>query len=279
MGRVLVRRVRDGDEVDIDGTIEALVELRAGQSADPRPYARIDRARRDVAVGIVVDLSSSTAERIDASAAAPPRTNRDGSARRIIDTEREAVALLLRSLTRLGDSAGVYGFSGSGRHDVRVLTVKDFREPLSIRTFERMAGLKPIHMTRLAPVIRHVTRKLAAEAAETRLLMVVSDGRPFDLDYGAEYPGRAIEYANLDTRAAVAEALARGIEPFMLTVDARGNEYLSEVFEPGGGYEVVADINDLRAALVRSYARVRAGAASPTRSGAASPTRRWRRTG
>ena len=66
--------------------------------------SRIDRARRDVAVGIVLDLSSSTAERIDASATAPPRTNRDGSARRIIDTEREAVALLLRSLARLGDA-------------------------------------------------------------------------------------------------------------------------------------------------------------------------------
>ena len=160
------------------------------------------------------------------SATAPPRTNRDGSARRIIDTEREAVALLLRSLARLGDSAGVYGFSGSGRHDVRVLTVKDFREPLSIRTFERLAGLTPIHMTRLAPVIRHVARKLAAEAAETRLLLVVSDGRPFDLDYGDGYPGRAIEYANLDTQAAVEEALAQGIEPFVLTVDASGNEYL-----------------------------------------------------
>ena len=260
MGRVLVRRVRDGDEVDIDGTIEALVELRAGQSADPRPYARIDRARRDVAVGIVLDLSSSTAERIDASATAPPRTNRDGSARRIIDTEREAVALLLRSLARLGDTAGVYGFSGSGRHDVRVLRVKDFREPLSIRTFERLAGLTPIHMTRLAPVIRHVARTLTAEPAETRLLLVVSDGRPFDLDYGDAYPGRAIEYANLDTQAAVEEALAQGIEPFVLTVDAAGNEYLGEVFERGGGYEVVADVDDLRGALVRSYAGVRAGA-------------------
>jgi nitric oxide reductase NorD protein len=263
MGRVLVRRVRDGDEVDIDGTIEALVELRAGQSADPRPYARIDRARRDVAVGIVLDLSSSTAERIDASSTAPPRTNRDGSARRIIDVEREAVALLLRSLARLGDSVGVYGFSGSGRHDVRVLTVKDFREPLSIRTFERMAGLKPIHMTRLAPVIRHVSRKLAAEASETRLLLVISDGRPFDLDYGAEHPGHSIEYANLDTQVAVEEALAQGIEPFVLTVDSEGNEYLSEVFEMGGGYEVVANIEDLRAALVRSYTRVRTGASRP----------------
>ena len=74
--------------------------------------SRIDRARRDVAVGIVLDLSSSTAERIYVCATAPPRTNRDGSARRIIDTEREAVALLLRSLARLGDTAGVYGFSG-----------------------------------------------------------------------------------------------------------------------------------------------------------------------
>jgi hypothetical protein len=265
MGRVLVRRVRDGDEVDIDGTIEALVELRAGQSADPRPYARVDRARRDVAVGIVVDLSSSTAERLDGASAAPTRLNRDGTARRIIDTEREAVALLLRSLARLGDSVGVYGFSGSGRHDVRVLTVKDFREPLSIRTFERMAELKPIHMTRLAPVIRHVTRKLAAEASETRLLMVITDGRPFDLDYGADYPGREIEYANRDTQVAVDEALAQGIEPFVLTVDSEGHEYLSEVFQSGGGYEVVADIDDLRSALVRSYSRVRAGASRASR--------------
>ena len=265
MGRVLVRRVADGDEVDIDGTIEALVELRAGQSADPRPYARIDRARRDVTVGIVVDLSSSTAERIDGSAIVPTRLNRDGTARRIIDTEREAVALLLRSLARLGDTVGVYGFSGSGRHDVRVLAVKDFREPLSIRTFERMAELKPIHMTRLAPVIRHVTRKLAAEASETRLLMVITDGRPFDLDYGADYPGREIEYANRDTQVAVEEALAQGIEPFVLTVDGEGNEYLSEVFQSGGGYEVVADLDDLRSALVRSYSRVRAGASRAPR--------------
>jgi len=116
-------------------------------------------------------------------------------------------------------------------------------------------------MTRLAPVIRHVTRTLTAEAAETRLLLVVSDGRPFDLDYGDGYPGRAIEYANLDTQAAVEEALAQGVEPFVLTVDAAGNEYLGEVFERGGGYEVVADIDDLRGALVRAYARVRSGAA------------------
>ena len=260
MGRVLVRRVRDGDEVDIDGTIEALVELRAGHSADPRPYARIDRARRDVAVGIVLDLSSSTAERIDASAAVPGRLNRDGSARRIIDAEREAVALLLRSLARLGDSVGVYGFSGSGRNDVRVLTVKDFREQLSVRAFERMAGLKPIHMTRLAPVIRHVTRKLSAEASETRLLMVVTDGRPFDLDYGTEYPerdDRVRQPGHPRGRHGSARQGDRAVRASRS--DAEGNEYLSEVFEKGGGYEVVADIEGLRAALVRSYARVRQG--------------------
>ena len=71
-------------------------------------------------------------------------------------------------------------------------------------------------------------------------LGMVPDGRPFDLDYGDGYPGRAIEYANLDTQAAVEEALAQGIEPFVLTVDAAGNEYLGEVFERGGGYEVGA---------------------------------------
>ena len=101
--------------------------------------------------------------------------------------------------------------------------------------------------------------------AETRLLMVITDGRPFDLDYGADYPGREIEYANRDTQVAVEEALAQGIEPFVLTVDGEGHEYLSEVFQSGGGYEVVADIDDLRSALVRSYTRVRAGASRAPR--------------
>jgi nitric oxide reductase NorD protein len=261
LGRVVVHRVRDGDEIDFDGAVEAMVELQVGNSSDPRPYSRVDRSRRDVAVAIIVDLSSSTAQRVGGSA-------RDGSGaatdatKRILDVELEAVALLLRSLARLGDSVGVYGFSGTGRDDVRVITVKDFREGLGIRTYERLTGLTPIHMTRLAPVIRHVTRKLAAESAETRLLMVITDGRPWDLDYGSEYPGRGVEYAVLDTQAAVEESLERGVEPFVLTVDREGNEYLSEVFAAGGGYEVVGHVEDLRTALVRSYTRVRAGAVS-----------------
>ena len=266
LGRVLVRRVRDGDEVDFDGAVEALVELRIGASSDPRPYARIDKARRDVAVAIVIDLSSSTAEHIGGGAGAADAT------KRILDVEQEAVALLLRSLARLGDAVGVYGFSGTGREDVRLVTIKDFRENLGIRTYERLTGIKPIHMTRLAPVIRHVTRKLAAEASETRLLMIITDGRPWDLDYGSEYPGRGIDYAVLDTKAAVEESLEHGIEPFLLSVDREGHEYLSQVFATGGGYEIVGQVDDLRTALLRSYSRVRAGAVR--RAGLAPPRRR-----
>lgn len=257
-GRKIVHRVRDGDEVDFDGSVDALVELRGGSGGEPRPYQRLERTRRDVAVGIVLDLSSSTADLALPVTIGGRHDNGSRQGERLLDREVEAVALLAQSLAQLGDQFAIYGFSGTGRHDVRVLVVKELRERPSLRVLERMSGLVPLHMTRLAPVVRHVTRKLAREPAATKLLVVVCDGRPLDVDYGDQHGEEAkVDYALADTRAAIDEAREQHVYPFIVGIDGAGREYLSDMLGDEGSYEVVADVAELPAALLRVYRRLR----------------------
>jgi len=110
-----------------------------------------------------------------------------------------------------------------------------------------------MHTTRMAPAIRHATRKLRGHEARTRLLVLISDGRPFDLDYGQEYGDDAeVDYAIRDTRAALEEARGMGVKPFVLTVDPQGNDYLRTMCD-GLDYEVLDDINQLPARLLTLY--------------------------
>ena len=251
-GRSTLRRVRDGDDVDFDGSVEALAEMRGGAGGEPRAYQRTERTRRAVAVAIAIDLSSSTAD----PALPPGALKLRRGADRILDREVAAVALLAEQLTRLGDVVGVYGFSGTGRHDVRLWRVKGLRERPSARVLRRLGGLQPQHMTRIAPVIRHLTGALLAESAPTKLLLVVCDGRPLDIDYGDQHADvDPVAYALADTRAAIDEARAAGVRPLVIAIDAAGQEYLSELLGDADSYEVVAEIGALPQALARLYAR------------------------
>lgn len=261
-GLRVVGRQPDGDDVDLDAGIEALIDLRAGLAASDNVHLRMERVARDVAVVFLIDLSSSTAERV-------PEPEGDGSAfgrrfdrihgrgyRRIIDVEKESVALLTAALRRTGDAFGVYGFSGSGRAEVRFDVVKDLGEPMSRRVLTRIDGLKPIHTTRMGPAIRHATARLRSWPASTKLLMIVSDGRPFDLDYGQEYgEGAEIAYAMHDTRRALEEADEHAVRSVLLTVDAEGQDYLADLLGDRE-YETVADVRELPLRLLRLYRKV-----------------------
>jgi len=258
-GLRLVGRQPDGDDLDLDASIEALVDLRAGRSPDDTIHSRLQRVARDVAVVFLLDLSSSTAERVaSGNPADDARFARIHGRpyRRIIDVERESVALLLAAVQRTGDAVGVYGFSGTGRADVRFDVVKHLAEPMSRRVASRIENLRPIHTTRMGPAIRHATAKLQAWQASTKLLVLVSDGRPFDRDYGQEYgEGAELEYAVQDTRKALDEARARQVRPFVLTVDTDGHDYLSQL---GGDLdaETLSDVTELPLHLLSLYQRL-----------------------
>jgi nitric oxide reductase NorD protein len=256
-GLLKVRRAADGDDLDLDAAIESMIDARAGLSPSDQVYMSRQRLARDVVAAFLVDRSSSTAEHVD-----PP----DGSTglitdvhlhgrnyRTILDLEKETTALLMASLEKLGDTYGIYFFSGSGREDVKYHVLKDFEERLSDRVAARIDNIRPLHTTRMGPAIRHTIRKLRGQESRTKLLMLISDGRPFDLDYGQQYGENAeVEYAIHDTRQALNEARMAGITPFVLTIDPQGNDYLRTMCD-GIDYEVLDDINALPERLLALY--------------------------
>jgi nitric oxide reductase NorD protein len=253
-GRDLALRMRFGDDLDLDACIEAMLDLRVGREPSERVYASLQERRRDVAVAFALDLSSSTAERL------PPDPADPKDVRRILDLQRDAVCLLIEALERVGDQFGIYGFSGGGRDDVRISVVKDLAERRSPAVLHRLEGLLPDHTTRMGPAIRHLAARLEHADAATKLLLIISDGRPYDIDYGQQYGETAVmDYAIADTAKALGECRARGVRPYLITVDPAGGDYLSRMCDPRE-YHVISDARDLPAALAELYAIARADA-------------------
>lgn len=212
--RVQLKRQQDGEDVDIDAYVESFGNLRAGRSIDDRFYQATRPARRDVAISLLIDISGSTDAWI-------------GEGLRIVDVEKEALLVCCHALDTLGDPYAIQAFSGEGPHGVELWSVKDFTERDSSLIQRRIAALEPEQHTRAGAAMRHATLQLADRPEQHRLLLLLSDGKPNDID---EYEGR---YGVEDMRQAVNEAMAAGIHCFCLTVDRDSPRYLSAIFGPG----------------------------------------------
>ncbi|MGD8830618.1 MAG: hypothetical protein PVF57_08440 [Pseudomonadales bacterium] len=270
LGYQRVRRVADGDELDFTAMIEARQDVRAGISPDERVYSRKDRVHRDVCAAFLVDLSASTDDPIEPPEPPPPLPEgmdvnlRDPydvdlsvdvvtgkeERRRIIDVQRESMLVMSAALERLGDSYAIYGFSGYGRDCVEFYVAKEPAEPFTGRTLEAIASMKPKRSTRMGPAVRHAVAKLVGSGNAMKLLIILSDGFPQDSDYG---PVRGEhEYGLQDTAKALAEAHAKGVEVFCVTVDKSGNDYLKRMCPPNR-YLVIEEIEDLPEKLSTVY--------------------------
>ncbi|MCI0438622.1 MAG: hypothetical protein L0177_05770 [Chloroflexi bacterium] len=267
-----VSRLEDGEEIDIDDIIEAMVDIKTGASPSDKFYWRRNKVQRDVAVAFLLDTSASTAEAIDEGKRTPDdwdapddpveymvwlRTRRGEAMRRsykrIIDVEKEACVLLINALEAIGDLYGIYAFSGYGRENVEFYTIKDLDENFSDRVKKRIDRIAPLHATRMGPAIRHATYKLSKQDARTKLLFLISDGRPQDRGYSRE--GVEKEYAVHDTKMALNEARLQEIDAFCLTVDKNGHDYLKTMTQDMG-YEVLDDIYALPERLLYLYKRL-----------------------
>ena len=196
------RRQLQGDDVDVDATVESFVELKAGSAPDEAVYIDTLRRRRDLAVLVLLDVSGSAGE--------PSAT---GVA--VHEHQRAAAAALVSALYELGDRVALYGFRSQGRAAVRLLRVKRFRDDLDQHTIQRLGGFVPGAYTRLGAAIRHAVAILEKDSGTSRrLLAVISDGLAYDHGYEPLY-GEA------DSRRALAEARRRGIGSLCLSVGAR----------------------------------------------------------
>ncbi|MBL8920083.1 MAG: hypothetical protein JNJ54_14555 [Myxococcaceae bacterium] len=222
-------RQRTGTDVDLDALVARYGALRAGECNESRLYATRRRHSRDTAVLVLLDASLST----DAWVAN----------RRVLDVEKEAVLALGDALEGLFDEVAVAAFCSQTRRDCRFLVVKGFPEPWSVGA-QRLASLEPHGFTRIGPAIRHATSELLACGAKQKLLLLVSDGKPSDVD---RYEGR---YGVADVHRAVLDAQGAGVVTHALAVDPAARAWLPSMFGHGRA-SVVSRPDDLVNALAK----------------------------
>ena len=235
----------DGEEFDLNAVIDYVIDRRADGQQSERIYTKRLRRRRDVAVSFLLDQSSSTARTIGRHPLQP--YTRPG--RRIIEIEKEGLVLMSEALEAVGDVYSINGFTSEGRRNVKFYVVKDFDEKYGDEVKRRIGGINYQNNTRLGAAIRHATAKLAKQDARTRLLIVLSDGRPYDHDYGDA------RYAREDTREALRQAKNEGITPFCITIDRESEAELKDLYGEVG-YTIIDDVLSLPERLPGIYRRL-----------------------
>jgi nitric oxide reductase NorD protein len=213
--RALLPHQQRGDALDLAACVDATIDRRLGNSPDDRLYVDARPARRGLAISLLIDASGSTDQRVTESW-------------RIIDIEKIALVLATQALDALGDLYAIYAFAGRHASNVKITVVKDFNEANGDPIMRRIAALNSGGFTRLGAAVRHATRQLARQSVGHRLLLLLSDGRPNDLD---AYQG---PYGVEDSRQAILEARASGVFPYCLTIDQAASEYLPRIFGKAG---------------------------------------------
>jgi nitric oxide reductase activation protein len=167
-----------------------------------------------------------------------------------VDLEKEGLILLLDALEALGDTYGIFGFSGYGRENVEFFNITDLNEKFTDDVPKRIDRISPLHATRMGPAIRHTTTKLLETEEKSKFIFLISDGRPQDRGYSRE--GVEKEYAVNDTKKALLEAKESGITTFCLTVDKDGHDYMKSMMEDLS-YEILDDISSLPLRIPQLY--------------------------
>ncbi len=225
-----------GDDIDLDAWVRFNTDLHSnsGLRTDTPPiYTRRSTTERSLATLLLADLSLST------DAYATPQA-------KVIDVIRDALFVFGEALHAVDDPFAVWGFSSVRRSHVRLQHLKQFDEPWNDACRNRVGAIKPGYYTRMGAAIRHATLQLSARPEHRRLLMLLTDGKPNDLDI---YEGR---YGLEDTRHAVQQAIAAGLTPFCITIDDRAHDYLPMLFGQQG-YAMVRRPQDLVGQLTQAW--------------------------
>lgn len=235
----------DGEDYDLNAVVDFFIDRRADGQQSERIYTKRLRRRRDVAVSFLLDQSSSTARTIGRH----PLQPYTHPGRRIIEIEKEGLVLMSEALEAVGDVYAINGFTSEGRRNVKFYVLKDFNEQYSDEVMRRIGGITYQNNTRLGAAIRHATAKLEKQEARTRLLIVLSDGRPYDHDYGDA------RYAREDTREALRQAKTAGITPFCITIDRESESELRDLYGEIG-YTIIDDVLTLPERMPGIYRRL-----------------------
>jgi hypothetical protein len=211
-GMQRIRRLEDGDELDINAAVRSMIEIRMGQQPDTRIMMRHKRNLRDLAVMVLLDMSESSNDKVR------------GQDYTVMDLTRAATVLLSDALDRIGDPFALHGFCSDGRHDVHYYRFKDFDQPYGDIVKARLAAMKGSYSTRMGAALRHAGAVLRQQPKNKKILFVITDGEPADNDV------RDPQYLRFDTKRAVEELLREGITTYALSLDPHADQYVSRIF-------------------------------------------------
>jgi nitric oxide reductase NorD protein len=225
----------DGYDLDLSALVRDVADRRAGGPGSERVFVNSRIIDRDLSVAVLMDVSLSTDAWLDK--------------RRVLDVEKSALLALTHGLTACGDEHAIFTFTSRRRTAVTVATVKDFEEPLGARTTRCIQALKPGQYTRIGAAVRHVLAQVVERPHRHRLILILTDGKPNDIDH---YEGR---YGIEDTRIAIREARKAGVRVFGVTVDRHAREYFPYIFGRGA-YAILPGIARLQTALPAIYRHI-----------------------
>src|SRR5215831_1218993 len=207
-----VRRQSEGDRLDLEATIAAAIDLRAGLTPSPNVYARLERRWRDLAVLVLIDASQSTNDIVK------------GTGRSVLELERDATSLLAHAMDGMGDPFAIHAFCSDTREDVHYYRLKDFDTIWGTMAKQRLSGISGRFSTRMGAALRHGGRDLVSRQSYRKLLLLISDGEPSDVDIADR------RYLVEDARRAVLSLQHQGIDLFCVGLDAGGDSYLTRIF-------------------------------------------------
>jgi hypothetical protein len=229
----LLRPWVEGDEFDYRALLDFATDKKAGIMPSDKLYMKRIKQQRDVAVLLLVDLSRSTANFVVDS----PET--------VLDVEKQAIVLFCEALEIVGDQYAIAGFSGTGRLGVDYFKIKDFDETLNPAVRRRINAMAPQRSTRMGAAIRHATARLEKNPALVRLIILMGDGFPNDVDYKKEH-------AISDTRKAILEARSKNVYTHALTVNIAGDSKLDDLYGTVH-HHIISDVRELPDRLPRIY--------------------------
>jgi nitric oxide reductase activation protein len=231
------RRQLEGDKLDLDASITAMVDLRSGRTPDPRVHERRGRSSRDLAVLVLLDLSQSTNDYVPSAGTT------------VLNLAREATALVSDAMEKIGDRFAIHGFDSNGRHEIEYYRFKDFDEPYDEQVRARLAGMTGQLSTRMGTALRHAGFFLRQRRAARKLILLITDGEPHDIDVHDR------RYLVFDAKHAVEEQTRCGIATYCISLDPRADDYVRRIFG-GRNYLVLDHLRRLPEKLPALYIRL-----------------------
>lgn len=229
------RGLEDGDELDINAAVDAMIAIRMGEQPSPRITMRNTLKNRDLAVVVLLDLSESTNEAMQ------------GSDKTVLQLTREASTLVATAIEGIGDPFAIHGFASDGRHDVQYYRLKDFNQHFDDEAKSRLAGMKGGLSTRMGAALRHAGHHLFKQPERRKLILLVTDGEPADIDE------RDPQHLRFDTKKAVEELYSHGVLTYCLTLDPNADDYVKRIFG-SNNYTVVDHVDRLPEQLPTLFA-------------------------